>query len=177
MPYFCTSTNLTQSQVVVHDRGDLARAVRASVAIPGVLPPVASESDLLVDSGVLNNLPADVMRTRIPNGTLIAVNVAAPMGPRSRHDLGMSVSATQVLGLRLRGKQYPRLIPVLMRSMITGSARERDRNLDAGMIDLYLDLNMKGIGLLDFDAAAKVTKAGYEAAAPRIEAWLQEGET
>jgi predicted acylesterase/phospholipase RssA/CRP-like cAMP-binding protein len=179
MPYFCTSTNLTQSQVVVHDRGNLARAVRASVAIPGVLPPVASESDLLVDAGVLNNLPADVMRGRIPNGTIIAVNVAAPVGPRSPHDLGMSISATQVLRSRLRpgGKQYPRLVPVLVRSMITGSARERDRNIDAGIIDFYLDLDMEGISLLDFNKAAKVVKAGYEAAAPRIEAWLQQTET
>lgn len=61
--------------------------------------------------------------------------------------------------------------------MITGSARERDRNIDAGVIDLYLDLDMRGISLLDFDKAAKVAKAGYEAAAPRIEAWLQETST
>jgi predicted acylesterase/phospholipase RssA len=178
-PFFCTSTNLTHSRVVVHDRGDLARAVRASVAIPGVLPPVASESDLLVDSGVLNNLPVDVMRKRIPNGTLIAVDVAPPVGPGSRNDLGMSVSATQVLKSKLRsgGKQYPRLIPVLLRSMITASLRERDRNIRDGAIDLYLDLDMGGISLLDFNRAAAVTKAGYEAAAPRIEAWLQHKES
>jgi predicted acylesterase/phospholipase RssA len=176
MPYFCTSTNLTRSRVVVHDRGDLTRAVRASVAIPGVLPPVAAESDLLVDSGVLNNLPADVMRRRIPQGTIIAVNVASPVGPKTRQDLGMSISATEVLRSKLSpgGKQYPRLIPVLIRSMITGSVREQDKNLEAGIIDLYLDLNMRGVGLLDFDKAASVAKAGYEAAAPRIEAWLRE---
>jgi predicted acylesterase/phospholipase RssA/CRP-like cAMP-binding protein len=174
-PFFCTSTNLTHSRVVVHDRGNLARAVRASVAIPGVLPPVASGSDLLVDSGILNNLPVDVMRKRIPNGTLIAVDVAPPVGPRSRNDLGMSVSATQVLRSKLRpgAKQYPRLIPVLLRSMITASMRERDRNINEGIIDLYLDLDMRGISLLDFDRAAAVIKAGYESAAPRIEAWLE----
>ena len=72
------------------------------------------------------------------------------------------------------GSQYPRLIPVLVRSMITGSARERDRNIDAGVIDLYLDLNMKGVSLLDFDQAATVTEAGYEAASPQIEAWLKQ---
>ncbi len=173
-PFFCTSTNLTHSRVVVHDRGDLARAVRASVAIPGVLPPIAADSDLLVDSSVLNNLPADVMRRRIPNGTLIAVDVAPSVGPRSRNDLGMSISASQVLRSKFRsgGKQDPRLIPLLLRSMITASMRERDRNVNAGVIDLYLDLDMRGISLLDFEKAAKVAEAGYEAAAPRIEAWL-----
>lgn len=178
IPFFCTSTNLTQSRVVVHERGDLARAVRASVAIPGVLPPLASESDLLVDSGVLNNLPADVMRGKTPNGTLIAVDVAPPVGPGSHGDYGMSVSASQVLGRKLRGhgKRYPRLVPILLRSMITASMRQRDRAIAEGIVDLYLDLDMRGIGLLDFDTASKVIKAGYESSAPRIEAWLRERE-
>jgi hypothetical protein len=57
--------------------------------------------------------------------------------------------------------------------MITASMRERDRNINEGIIDLYLDLDMRGISLLDFDRAAAVIKAGYEAAAPRIETWLQ----
>lgn len=176
LPYFCTSTNLTRSRVVVHDRGDLARAVRASVSIPGVLPPSASESDLLVDSAVLNNLPADVMRKRLHNGALIAVDVAPQVGLGSQSDIGMSVSATQVLRSKLRrgGKQYPGLIPVLVHSLITASTRERDRIVSTGVIDFYLDLEIPGIGLLDFDRASTAIKAGYEAAAPRIEAWLLE---
>ena len=62
LPFFCVSTNLTRSEVEVHDRLDAATAIRASVAIPGVLPPVPFNGDLLVDGGVLNNLPCDVMR-------------------------------------------------------------------------------------------------------------------
>ncbi len=58
LPFFCVSTNLTRSRLEVHDRLDLATAIRASVAIPGILPPVPFEGDLLVDGGVLNNLPA-----------------------------------------------------------------------------------------------------------------------
>jgi NTE family protein/lysophospholipid hydrolase len=178
-PFFCTSTNLTHSQLVVHDRGDLSRAVRASSSIPGVFPPVASESDLLVDSGVLNNLPADVMRKRLHNGTVIAVDVAPPVGPRSHNDLGMYVSATQVLQSKMRrgGKRYPRMIPVMLRSMITASMRERDRTVNEGLIDFYLDLDMRGISLLDFDRSAAVINAGYEAAGPRIEAWLEQRES
>ena len=62
LPFFCVSTNLTRSRVEVHDRRDLATAIRASVAIPGIFPPVPFDGDLLVDGGVLNNLPCDVMR-------------------------------------------------------------------------------------------------------------------
>ena len=176
LPFFCTSTNLTHSQVLVHDRGSLARAVRASSSIPGVFPPTNSGSDLLVDSGLLNNLPADVMRDRIPHGTVIAVDVAPPVGPGAHADLGMSLSATQALRSRLSpGKpRHPRLIPILLRSMITASMRERDEAIQEGTIDLYLDLDMRGISLLDFEQANRVIRAGYEASAPRIEAWLEE---
>ncbi len=178
-PFFCTSTNLTHSKVLVHDRGSLARAVRASVSIPGVFPPINADKDLLVDSGLLNNLPADVMRDRIPHGSVIAVDVAPPVGPGAHLDLGMSVSASEVVRSRLRsGKvRHPRLIPILLRSMITASMRERDATISQGMIDLYLDLDMRGIGLLDFERGAEAIEAGYEAAAPRIEAWLNERET
>jgi len=178
-PFFCTSTNLTHARLVVHDRGDLAHAIRSSVSIPGVFPPVASGSDLLVDSGILNNLPADVMRKRIGNGTLIAVDVAPPVGPGAREDFGMSVSASQVLRSKLRrgSRKYPRMMPVLLRSMITASTRERDRSVNDGIIDLYLDLDMRGISLLDFDRAAAVSRAGYEASAPRIEEWLRRQES
>ena len=64
LPFFCVSTNLTRSRVEVHHRGDLATAIRASVAIPGILPPVPHDGDLLVDGGELNKPPCDVMRAR-----------------------------------------------------------------------------------------------------------------
>ena len=50
-PFFCMSTNLTQATEVIHDTGNLARAIQASVAIPGVFPPVAFGEDLHVDAG------------------------------------------------------------------------------------------------------------------------------
>jgi predicted acylesterase/phospholipase RssA len=81
LPYYCVSTNLTKSRLEVHRRGSTAIAVRASVAIPGVLPPVPFDGDLLVDGGVLNNMPFEVMRDDSTIGTIIAVDVAPDLGP------------------------------------------------------------------------------------------------
>lgn len=61
LPYFCVSSNLTTGGAMVHGNGDLATALRASIAIPGLLPPVMSSDGVLVDGGMMNNLPADVM--------------------------------------------------------------------------------------------------------------------
>ena len=174
-PFFCISTNLTQATEMVHDSGDIVRAVRASVAIPGVIPPLAHGDDLLVDGGVLNNLPGDVMRRRNPTGTVIAVDVAPPKGPRSKGDTGMSVSGWQAMRAKASRKrnEYPGITAVMLRTMITGAARQRRRSVDHGDIDLYLDLDLRGVSLLAFETVREVAEAGYEAAMPRLEAWLQ----
>ena len=95
LPFFCVSTNLTRSEVEMHDRFDAATAIRASVAIPGVLPPVPFKGDLLVDGGVLNNLPCDVMRASGTVGRMIAVDLSPPVGPSANDDFGLSVSGLE----------------------------------------------------------------------------------
>jgi predicted acylesterase/phospholipase RssA/CRP-like cAMP-binding protein len=177
LPFYCMSTNLTRAVEVEHRRGDATTAIRASVSIPGVMPPVAVGEDLLVDGGVLNNLPADVMRRRLPTGRVIAVDVAPPRGPRARGEMELSVSGWEALRSKVRGKgyAYPAITAILMRTMITASVRERDRTVAGDDIDLYLDLDLRGTGLLEFETAPQVAKAGYEAAMPRIEAWLAGG--
>ncbi|MCF6329803.1 MAG: patatin-like phospholipase family protein, partial [Henriciella sp.] len=62
MPFFAVSTNLTDGAYRVHRRGLLRHALRASISLPGILPPVVDNGEVLVDGGVLNNFPADVMR-------------------------------------------------------------------------------------------------------------------
>ena len=60
-PFFCVSSDLTTGRIHEHRAGPLWRALRASVALPGILPPVTHHGHLLVDGGVMNNLPVDVM--------------------------------------------------------------------------------------------------------------------
>ena len=100
LPFFCVSTNLTRSRVEVHDRGDAGTAIRASVAIPGILPPVPFDGELLVDGGVLNNLPCDIMRATGAVHRLIAVDLSPPSGRGRREDFGHA-------GVRLEGAARP----------------------------------------------------------------------
>lgn len=176
-PFFCMSTNITQARETVHDSGPVARAVRASVSIPGVYPPVGFGDDLHVDGGVLNNLPGDIMRKRHPTATIIGVDVAPPSGPRARtDDPALSVSGWQALRAAASKKrnEHPGIAAMLMRSMITASVRQRKRSVESGDLDLYLDLDLRGISLLEFGSAHQVAAAGYEAAMPRLEVWLGE---
>lgn len=175
LPYYCTSTNLSRSRSEVHRRGDLARAIRASVAIPGILPPVSYHGDLLVDGGVLNNMPFESMRDDARVGTLIAVDVSPAKGPTAPDDLGLWVSGWQELFGRLRGSSrvHPGVGNVLLRSMLTGAALNQRAALSDGGIDLLVKLELPGIGLLDLELVAEVADAGYRASVDQVRTWAE----
>lgn len=177
--YFSLSTNLSAARVHVHRSGPVVQALRATSAIPGVMPPVPMGTDLLVDGGVLNNLPIDVAREFTPDGLVIAVDVAPDRGLGAHADYGLSVSGFDALRARIganKGK-YPHMTAVLMNSMIAASMRERDLQASDGLADCYLDLDIKGVSMLDFHDPAAVAKQGYEVAMPILEPWwaLQSG--
>ncbi len=73
-PFFCVSSNLSKSKFVVHYSGNVRKAVRASIAIPGVFPLVIYNGDFHVDGGIFNNLPIDLMN-EFGAGTQIAVKM------------------------------------------------------------------------------------------------------
>src|SRR3984957_18017556 len=76
LDFFCVSSNLSTGHSEVHRRGELWRWLRASVGIPGVLPPVVHKGELLVDGGTMNNLLVDAMRD-LGRGPVIGCDVGA----------------------------------------------------------------------------------------------------
>ncbi len=175
IPYACVSTNLTRSVREIHRSGELGTAVRASVAIPGVLPPVPFRDDLLVDGGVLDNLPAGLLADDPSIGTVIAVDVAPPRGPGAKNDFGLSVSGWQALTAKFRpgSTKYPGITAVLLRSMLVGAVKNQQELIESGAIDLLIRLPLRGVGLLEFDRVADVSAVGHELAAPILDAWLR----
>jgi len=174
VPFHCVSTNLTRSQLHVHRDGELVTALRASIAIPGVLPPVPFGDELLVDGGVLDNVPADVMRADRSIGTVIASDVAPSAGPMVQQNYGMFLSGWQALRhprTRRRDPMYPGVGSVLIRTMITGSEGRRARMRTDGTVDLYLDLDLPGVGLLEFDRMASIIDRGYAGSQQLVRDW------
>jgi predicted acylesterase/phospholipase RssA len=93
MAWFGLSADLVAAEIVIHRRGPLWRAVHAGVSIPGLLPPMADNGRLLVDGGLLNNFPVDVMAAT-GEGPVLGVDV---MG-RVALARGGGPSITDVLG-------------------------------------------------------------------------------
>jgi NTE family protein len=76
IPFFAVSSSLSHNREYIHRQGALWRALRASASLPGIFPPVIEGADLLVDGGILNNLPVDVMRDAV-RGHVIVVDLSA----------------------------------------------------------------------------------------------------
>lgn len=169
LPYFAVSANLSQNRQHVHERGELWRAVRASVSLPAIFPPVVHGGDLLVDGGVINNLPVDVMRERV-SGRIIAADLWVDDEFRVEdEDLP---SGLEYVRARLRGRrrQLPTLARVVIKTTTLGSSK--DVAAARRTADLYLNPPVGEFDLLDWERFHAIVEVGYRYARERVAAWV-----
>lgn len=174
LPFFGISTNLTEADVHVHSRGSVVHAIRASSAVPGFMPPVPHNGDLLIDGGITNNLPVDVMRGIVPRGEIIAIDVAPARGPEARAGYGLWVSGLKLLRDRFRGRRLvPPMSMTLLRALTVGSGRRHKEMGLANLSDRLIELDIEAVPMFAFDRVTDIARRGYEEALPQIEAWLE----
>ena len=173
LKYYCVSSNLTRAETNVHSEGPCWQRIRASISLPGILPPVYHEGDLLVDGGVTNNLPVDVMRTVCDGGTVIAVDVSPKVDMRQKASFGEAISGWQILSRGMNpftdSLDVPTIANVLMRTTLLGSSSARASN--AKNADLCLYPPVTDAGLLEFQAFERVSEAGYGYALGELQKW------
>ena len=174
VPMKCVSTNLTKSRVEVHQSGPMSDGIRASLSIPGVLPPVTKDGQMLVDGGVLENLPVDLIADDDRIDTVIALDAATGDDYYGLTDFDTTVSGFSALWALVnpRREKYPSAVSTVLRSLLVAATGRRDELLASGKIDLYLSYDLPGVTLLDFEKVHPTAAAGYELAKPRIEEWL-----
>jgi predicted acylesterase/phospholipase RssA/CRP-like cAMP-binding protein len=172
-PFFCVSSNLSTAAPVIHEQGPLWHSVRASVAIPTVFPPVLEQGDVLVDGGLMNNFPLDIMRERSPRGDVLGVDVSPEAEGREEYRFGPSVSGWQVLlgklGLGGEPVRAPSLFSTLMRAIELGSAYRTNSSSFRELADLVIRPSVDRIGILDFASYDEAIEIGYRAAMEALE--------
>jgi NTE family protein len=139
-PFRCVATDLVSGRSVVLDKGSLDTALRSTMSLPGIFDPVTKGNMELVDGGLLDNLPVDVVRSMKPD-VVIAVSLdnGAPYDPKN-------ASLVEVAG---------RSISVMI------SENER-RSLH--LADLIISPDLTKLAPTDFTRAAQFEKLGYQAA-------------
>lgn len=138
-PFRSVSADLRTAEVVVFDSGSLARAMRATMAIPGFFTPVIDGDRILVDGGTLNNVPADVARS-MGADIVIAVNVGSstdqPPPPSNLFGvMGQTIDTMMQSGVK-------RVI---------------------GTADLVIAPDLKGLSGMDWRRSDELVERGYQA--------------
>jgi len=143
IPYRAVAADVVTGEAVVLDHGDLALAMRSSMAIPAVFAPREIEGRLLVDGGITENLPIDVVR-RMGADVVIAVDIGTP--PTGREGLRSLPAITMQLTTLL-------------------SERNRKRQIASlGERDVFIQPDLGTITTASFDRAAETVPIGVRAA-------------
>jgi NTE family protein len=168
LPYFCVSTNLTAGRSVVHRSGRLWKWLRASAAIPGVLPPVFHGGQVLVDGGVMNNLPVDAMRDGLV-ADVIAVDIGADdavLGPPKLEEFELP-TIWKVIWDWITGTRRPSLAKLMLGSGMVNSTAATFAARAAS--SLVLTPPVSDIDLLDFESFDVAVERGYESTVRALE--------
>jgi len=176
IPFFCVSCNLDNGSLNLHERGSLPRALRATAAMIGIIPPAVINNRLAVDGSVINSMPVDLMQKK-PVGKIIAVNVSSQKEYRVDYDSLPSPWAV------MRGRYLPftkkyrvaALSTILLKATELGTL-ERVTQMSK-QADLLLNPPVRKFGMTDMKAFDQIVDAGYEHAREKIAAWLQSGNT
>lgn len=98
VPFCCVTADIRTAREVVISKGSISKAMRASMSIPGIFKPVKLDDRLLVDGGMLNNLPVDVCR-KMGADIVIAIDLQQEeQKPRKQTDLSMLSSLADLIG-------------------------------------------------------------------------------
>lgn len=165
-PFFSISANLTRARVDLDERGPLWRAVRKSMSIPGVFPPVIEDGDVVVDGGVVDNFPVERMAARADCGKVVGVNVAPAIDKVKPYRFGPALSGWQVLSSRILPWRKPLRAPSLVGSILRTQEINSVMAIRSGLhlVDLLVEPAVGHVRMHEYHRHRELIAAGYAAA-------------
>jgi NTE family protein len=184
--YAAIAADIINKKEVVFTKGSIYDAIRASIAIPTVLTPVKTENGLLVDGGVINNLPMSHAK-RIPNDILIAVNVNADIPVYNLSLSKKEKDAKQSLYRKKINDFYNHLrkdnpsnhneklgyFDVINKTISLMSYRVTQMTLEFYSPDILIKVSRDSCSMYDFYKAEEMVKIGHHAAIESLKAYQQ----
>ncbi len=140
IPFRCVATDLVSGEAFVLGQGSLAKALRATMALPAIFTPVEWEGRILIDGGLVNNLPTDVVRG---------------MGSDA-------VIAVKVQPAKIDRTQLNTLTSILKQSVNIAVLQNERRN--AKLADIVISVSLGDTRGTDFEKAEAIIQSGYRAA-------------
>src|SRR5690606_35832847 len=163
-PFFCVSSDLTLGRPRVHRAGRLWRALRASSALPGILPPVIADGHVLVDGAITNNFPVDIMRS-MERGCVVGSNVRVDAQFVSAMDNIELMSTWRLLRDMRNGPVN--IFSVMSRTATISSRHQTEHS--CLMADYLIESPSDDIALLDWKSLHRVVDRAYQTTAQLLE--------
>ncbi|MFT5234836.1 MAG: NTE family protein [Shewanella sp.] len=143
IPYRAVATDLETSNPVILSQGSIIKAMQASATVPGALQPIEYDGKLLVDGGIANNMPVDVVKA-LGADIVIAVDIGSSLV--SKEDLDSTVAVLNQLS-----------------TMLTNASTERQKLL-LGEDDILIRPDVGGLSTTDFEVMPEAYALGEKAA-------------
>ena len=170
--FFCISTNLSESKIKLHKEGMLWECLRASAAVPALFPPIINEmGEILVDGGILNNMPVDIMKNYLNGGKTLAVSISSGKERTHYSPLEAWVSGWQLLADQFSkepmNSKTPNIGELIMETInLSGDQHQVRMEKEA---DYCLSLDLSLFSFLDFHSYEKIIEIGYKIALEQLQ--------
>lgn len=170
--YFAVSASLTENDIYIHRRGPLWESIRASGAIPGILPPfITQDGNVLIDGAVADNVPVAVMRD-LKLGPNIVVTFKRATGWRAEAGYSDYPTRTGLLRSLVSGRKQPRppdLVTVLTKTVFFSGTRAHERVDDDGSELFIVPAGATNARFLRWDEGPDLMQAAYRSTAELLE--------
>lgn len=160
IPLYITAYDLTKKREVVFDRGDVAKAVRASISVPGVFIPIENKGEVLVDGGVADIIPIDALKNAKAD-IIIAVNVDSIKEKKALY----GQEAVQ----QKKDKNMPSIFKIINQTTQVMSSKASKLEIENEKADFVISPDLKDLEILDFSKTKKTIKIGERSAKKSIE--------
>ena len=174
IPFFAPATDLTNSKLKIFESGPVWEAIRSSGALPGIVVPHFKNKSALVDGGVLNNLPVDIMREKY-NGNIISSSCSKDESDSTNlkgipNQLGLFLEKLfKKGGFNKKYNYVPTITELILKMSVVSSCRLTEENIK--LSNLYLELPVENYGLTDFKDSAMLNMIdiGYKYSLEKLE--------
>lgn len=142
IPFKCVATDINKAEPIVLEKGNLAMALRATMSVPFAFSPIEIDQHLLVNGGILNNLPVNVVRNMGAN-LVIAINISSPLG---------------------KADQSSSFVTVALQSVNAALVQNTIKSLQSlKHPDVLIEPNIEEFTSADFEKAEILIQRGYQA--------------
>ena len=174
IPFFAPATDLTNSKLIIFDKGPLWEAIRSSGALPGIVLPHFMNENIIVDGGLMNNLPVDIMKNNY-GGKIICSSCSLDKSMKTKvkgipNQLKLLLNKTfNKSSFENKYNYVPTITDIIFKTSVVASASQINNNIK--MSDLFLELPTSEFGLTEFNDSSmiKMIEIGYEYSKPKLE--------